>query len=158
MKVNSALIVWAFTAAFVIAAGCTSPGGNGPSPTVAPTAGTQSPGTQSPGAHVTSAPYALPTLTDSQKSQAESLAKANDTVKQQILSKPQFKVTGIYADYPPAGSSDVVVCVTFQGRDPAHQDDRKWTPEQYSVFVDLTTNKVSLITRIEPKPLGTPTP
>jgi hypothetical protein len=158
MKLNSALIVWAFTAAFVVAAGCTSFGGGTPSPTVAPAAGAQN--TVIPGSSVqpTQGTYVLPVLTDTQKSQAESLAKANDTVKRDIMSKPYLSVTDIYADYPPAGSNDVVAHVTFEGRDSAHNDDKLWMPEQYSVFVDLTTNKVTLITHIEPKPLPTAPP
>jgi len=156
MKLNSALIVWAFTAVFIVAAGCTSFGGAAPSPTVGPTTAPQAPGiTGSPAA---ATPYVLPVLTDSQKAQAESLARANDTVKRDVLSKPQFKVTDIYADYPPAGSGDIVAHVTFEGRDPAHSEPRLWTPEQYSVFVDITANRVTLITHIEPKPLPTAPP
>ncbi len=79
-------------------------------------------------------------------------------MKQDILSKPQFKVKDIYADYPEAGSSDVVARVTFEGRDSAHSDPALWMAEQYLVFVDLTTSQVTLVTHVEPKPLPTPKP
>jgi hypothetical protein len=149
--------------AIVFIAGCSSFGGSTPSPTVAPTAGVQSTGSQNPGNTNRPNPtqgtaYILPALTDAQKAQAESLAKANNTVKQDVLSKPQFTVKDIYADYPAAGSSDIVARVTFEGRDTAHADPSLWMAEQYLVFVDLTTSQVTLVTHVEPKQLPTPNP
>lgn len=164
MKISKIIIITLTLAiAIVLISGCASFGGSTPSPTVAPTAGVQSPGNQNPGSTnhpnpTQGATYVLPKLTDAQKAQAESLAKANNTVKQDVLSKPQFTVTDIYAVYPAAGSSDIVARVTFEGRDAAHSDPILWMAEQYVVFVDLTTNQVTLVTHVEPQQLPTPPP
>jgi hypothetical protein len=158
MKISTVIITLILAVAIVFIEGCASFGGSAPSPTAVPTAGAQNPGSTDHPNPTTVKAYVLPTLTDAQKAQAESLAKANNTVKQDILSKPQFKVTDIYADYPPAGSSDIVARVSFEGRDSAHSDPSLWMAEQYLVFVDLTTNQVTLITHVEPKQLPTPVP
>jgi hypothetical protein len=159
MRIRIIIMTLTLAIAIVLIEGCASFGDGGtpfPSPTIAPTTGTQSPG--STGHPTVSTAYVLPVLTDSQKSRAESLAKANDTVKRDILSKPQFSVTDVYADYPPAGLSDIVVRVTFEGRDAAHSDPLLWMPEQYLVFVDLATDRVTLITHVRPMQLPTPAP
>jgi len=161
MKIGTIIMVLTLAIAIVFIAGCASFGGSTPSPTVAPTMGVQNPGNLDPGS--TNRPtqgtaYVLPVLTDAQKARAESLAKANNTVKQDVLSKPQFMVTDIYADYPAAGSSDIIARVTFEGRDAAHSDPRLWIAEQYLVFVDLTTSQVTLVKHVEPKQLPTPEP
>jgi hypothetical protein len=156
MRIRTIIMTLTLAIAIVLIEGCASFGGGtpSPSPTIAPTAGTQGPG--STGHTTAGTAYVLPALTDSQKARAESLAKANDTVKRDILSKPQFSVTDVYADYPPAGSSDIVARVTFEGRDAAHSDPALWMAEQYLVFVDLTTDRVTLITHVGPMQLPTP--
>jgi hypothetical protein len=158
MKFNSALIIWAFMAVFIVAAGCTSFGGSAPSPTVVPTSQGPTPASTGQPVSTKATPYVLPVLTGAQKAQAESLAKANNTVKQDVLSKPQFTVKDIYADYPAAGSNDIIARVTFEGRDAAHSDSNQWMAEQYLVFVDLTTNQVTLITHVGPKQLPAANP
>ncbi len=158
MKIRVLIMALTLAIAIVLIEGCVSLGGSAPSPTVVPASQGQTQASTSPPSSTKAAPYVLPVLTDAQKAQAESLAKANNTVKQDILSKPQFKVKDIYADYPEAGSSDVVARVTFEGRDSAHSDPALWMAEQYLVFVDLTTNQVTLITHVGPKQWPTPTP
>ncbi len=157
MKANTVIITLTLAVAIVFIEGCASLDGSAPSPTVAPTAGVQNPGSSDHPNPTTVKNYVLPVLTGTQKAQAESLAKANDTVKQDILSKPQFTVKDIYADYPPVGSTDILARVTFEGRDSAHSGP-EWMAEQYLVFVDLTTSQVTLITHVEPKQLPTPKP
>jgi hypothetical protein len=151
MKLNSVIIVWAFTAVFIVAAGCTSFGGNGgPSATSyntpAATVTSVSPTSQSSGSQT------IPqSLTEAQKTQAASIVKADATMKG-VLNKPGYSIVGVEAG---TDAGALAAIVTIQGGDVQRADGSMWTQDQYTVTVNLDHGKVADIIHIEPKQLPT---
>jgi hypothetical protein len=148
MKLKSAIILWALVAIFVVVAGCTSFGGPG--------ATTQAPATTvtSPGSTVqSSTPQAMPqSLTEAQKTQATNIVKADAAMKD-VLNKPGYDIIGVNT-----GTEAGTAMVTIQGGNTQHADGSLWTPDQYTLIVDLNKNKITDTIHVEPKALPTPQP
>jgi len=143
MRINSATMVWVFTAVFIFAAGCISLGDN-----ASPDATTQSPSASTGAGGQQTAPQGL---TEAQKTQALNIAKGDTAVKE-ILGKPGYSVTGVFA----AGAGMAIVYI--EGGNTVHADGSIWTPDMYQVTVDISSNKAAGIRHIEPRLLPTPTP
>lgn len=89
-------------------------------------------------------------LTEAQKTQALNIAKGDTSVKE-ILGKPGYIVTGVFA----AGAGMAVVYI--EGGSTVHSGGSIWTPDIYQATVDISSNKVTGVKHIEPRSLPTPT-
>jgi len=154
MRLNAALMVLALIVMASMAPGCISGGvsEHGASATASSTPSTQGTATQ--------VPVIAQSLTDTQKNQAISIARGDSRLKD-IMNNPGYKVIGVMAggkEYwtEEMGSNAVIAIVTVQGGETEHSDGSLWTPDQYSVVVDVNGGKVSKLIHIEPKPLPTP--
>jgi hypothetical protein len=148
MRKNSAMIVWACTVLFIVAAGCISLGDNGPGAT------SQAPSTTT--ATNPGSPAASSSLTEAQKTQAANIAKGDSGVKE-ILGKSGYGITGVFAGG--AGTGNAVIAVVYiEGGDTLHSDGSIWTPDMYEVTVDVSNNKVTGTKHFAPKSLPTPAP